>query len=607
MAAAAPGTIKPANIYAPAPQTRRGSPMMIGYDLKSGNIVYPCGNAIIIRNAANPLLADIYYEHTCQTTVAKYAPSGFYIASGDVQGNVRIWDTTQKEHPLKIELKVLSGTVNDISWSADSQRICAVGDGREKYGSVFMWDAGSSVGEISGHTKTLISTDIKSSRPYRLVTGGEDNQVCYFEGPPFKYKRAHHDHSRMVTCVRFSPNGERFGTVATDKKLCMYDGKTGDKQAEVEAHKAGIYALAWSPDNTQILTASADKSAAIWNASGAAPVKKCEFALGNTTEAQQLGCLWFGETLISVSLEGDLTYLPSGGGAPLRVVKGHNKAITGMTADPSGQYLYTSSYDARIIRWEVRTGVNAAFNGTGHSNQVEQLVIQGKNLVSCAMDNTVRLTSLDTLTYGASVGVSSPGTGVAAAKKSDLVVVSTLASVCLLRGGKLVSTLEVKYNPTCVALSVSETEVAVGGKQDNAIHIYTIAGDSLAEKTVIKEGIRGGLTCLTYSPNGKFLASADLSRNILIWAADSFKLLIEGWIFHTATVNSIDWNPDGVHLASGGLDGCLYVWSTANPGNRAFFKGAHPGGCNVVVWAGPTLLASAGQDCSLKTWDVVLP
>lgn len=43
---------------------------------------------------------------------------------------MRIWDTTQLEHPLKIELKVLSGAILDIAWSADSQRIIVVGDGK---------------------------------------------------------------------------------------------------------------------------------------------------------------------------------------------------------------------------------------------------------------------------------------------------------------------------------------------------------------------------------------------------------------------------------------------------------------------------------------------
>lgn len=30
----------------------------------------------------NPAIADVYTEHSCPVNVAKYSPSGFYIASG---------------------------------------------------------------------------------------------------------------------------------------------------------------------------------------------------------------------------------------------------------------------------------------------------------------------------------------------------------------------------------------------------------------------------------------------------------------------------------------------------------------------------------------------
>jgi len=50
----------------------------------------------------------------------------------DVQGNVRIWDTINEEHILKSEFKVISGKINDIAWDHESQRVIAVGDGKDK-------------------------------------------------------------------------------------------------------------------------------------------------------------------------------------------------------------------------------------------------------------------------------------------------------------------------------------------------------------------------------------------------------------------------------------------------------------------------------------------
>lgn len=57
-----------------------------------------------------------------------------------------------------------------------------------RFGAVFLWDSGSSVGEITGHNKVINSVDIKQTRPYRLATGSDDNCAAFFEGPPFKFK-----------------------------------------------------------------------------------------------------------------------------------------------------------------------------------------------------------------------------------------------------------------------------------------------------------------------------------------------------------------------------------------------------------------------------------
>ena len=44
-------------------------------------------------------------------------------------------------------------------------------------GRVFMWDTGSTVGEIGGHSKKILSCDFKQSRPFQILTGSEDLQV----------------------------------------------------------------------------------------------------------------------------------------------------------------------------------------------------------------------------------------------------------------------------------------------------------------------------------------------------------------------------------------------------------------------------------------------
>jgi hypothetical protein len=48
--------------------------------------------------------------------------------------------------------------------------------------------SGNNVGEIAGHAKMLITCAFKTTRPFRIITGSEDNAVILHEGPPFKLK-----------------------------------------------------------------------------------------------------------------------------------------------------------------------------------------------------------------------------------------------------------------------------------------------------------------------------------------------------------------------------------------------------------------------------------
>jgi len=562
---------------------------------------------VFIRNLKEPLKVELYQEHSHQTTVARYSPSGFYVASGDVTGTVRIWDTTQKEHILKIELRVLGGPILDLQWSDDSKRIVACGEGKEKYGSVFLFDSGSSVGEITGHTRPISSCDFKQTRPYRLITGSEDCQVCWLEGPPFKFKKSYQDHTRFVNCVRFSPNGEKFVTVGSDKAGHVYDGKTGDligALSSTNAHTAGIYSCSWSPDSKQFITASADKTCKIWNAETREVVKT--FTFEDVLENQMVGTLWQGDTIICISVSGEIHYLDvNAPSKPLRVIRGHNKFITALTFDATNKHLYSASYDGVVVRWDLASGATEAFRGKGHSNQINAIHIQGSNVVTAAMDDTIRITPLGTREYsGDAIKMDSTPASIAIGKKDQTVVAVTLNAVVVIKDPSKMqrSNFDVKYQPLSVALSTDETQVAVGGK-DNNVYVYSWNGTTLTEKAVLKSH-RGAVSVVSYSPDGKWLATADTNREILVWDRATNQVKVQGWVFHTARVNTLSWAPDSVHLASGSLDGHIFIWDVEKTDKRVQIKDAHRGGVNASVWVDSHTVASAGQDCTVKTWAI---
>ena len=90
-----------------------------------------------------------------------------------------------------------------------------------RYGHAFLFDTGSSVGEIIGHSKTITSCDFKPTRPYRAVTCAEDFTAIFYHGPPFKYNKTLSDHTRFVNCVRYSPTGSVFASCGSDMKASV--------------------------------------------------------------------------------------------------------------------------------------------------------------------------------------------------------------------------------------------------------------------------------------------------------------------------------------------------------------------------------------------------
>jgi hypothetical protein len=52
----------------------------------------------------NPAISDVYTEHSCATNVAKYSPSGFYIASGGTVALNTLFDARESNRLLSLQI-----------------------------------------------------------------------------------------------------------------------------------------------------------------------------------------------------------------------------------------------------------------------------------------------------------------------------------------------------------------------------------------------------------------------------------------------------------------------------------------------------------------------
>lgn len=591
-------------IFAALPKTQRGQPLVLGGDPKGKNFLYTNGNSVIIRNIDNPAISDIYTEHSCPVNLAKYSPSGFYIASGDQSGKVRIWDTVNKEHILKNEFHPIGGPIKDIAWSPDSQRMVVVGEGRERFGHVFMAETGTSVGEISGQSKSINSCDFRPARPFRLITGSEDNTIAVFEGPPFKFKMTKQEHTRFVQAVRYSPSGNLFASAGFDGKVFIYDGTSSDLVGEVgsPAHQGGVYGVSWKPDGTQLLTASGDKTCKLWDVETRSLIS--EFNMGATVDDQQVSCLWQGQHLLSVSLSGFINYLDVNNPAkPIRIIKGHNKPITVLTLSPDRLNIYTGSHDGYITSWNAETGENDRVRGNGHGNQINGMKAAKNTLYTAGIDDTLRSVDIDSCEYtNSSIKLDSQPRGLDVFE--DKAIVASVRQIIITQDGRKVSSTPTEYEPSCVSINQDNANVAVGSASDNKVHIYELAGTTLTQMTELVH--LGPVTDVAYSPDNKYLVACDANRKVVLYAVPDYKPAHNReWGFHNARVNCVAWSRDSAMVASGSLDTTIIIWSVSNPTKHTIIKNAHPQSqITRLVWLDEETLISVGQDCNTKIWRI---
>lgn len=335
---------------APNPATSRGTFTSIATDPTGQKLVYCQARSVVIRPLAPTEPTLVYTQHAHATTVAKISPSGYYCASADVSGNVRVWDLAGSEQVLKLEIRALGGRITDLVWDGESKRIGVVGEGKDRFGHFFLLDSGSSCGEVSGHSKVTNTIAIKTTRPYRAVTAGDDGSLVFYHGVPFKYNKATSLHASFVQAVSYAPNGAVFVSVGSDGKAFLYDGTTGDEKGSLadkggeSAHRGTIFSCAFSADSQQILTCGADGLLKVWDATSGALAAcfdlngKATVSTGNKADDQLVGCTFAAgrDKAVAVSLGGEIIVVDVGSGA-ISKLHGATRAISAASLVDDGQ------------------------------------------------------------------------------------------------------------------------------------------------------------------------------------------------------------------------------------------------------------------------------
>jgi len=138
--------------------------------------------------------------------------------------------------------------------------------------------------------------------------------------------------------------------------------------------------------------------------------------------------------------------------------------------------------------------------------------------------------------------------------------------------------------------------IALGGPR-KVVRVYRVADGSLAYE-ITKH--TDWVTALEFSPDGKFLATADRSGGLFLWDAETGRERgdLRG---HTEQITAVSWRGDSAVLASTSEDDTVRLWQTSD-GAQIKSWSAHAPGSNSVQFARDGQLVTSGRDAIVKTW-----
>jgi WD40 repeat protein len=267
-----------------------------------------------------------------------YSPDGRWIASGDWDNQVRLWDAATGEwcatlpHP---------GYVLSLAFSPEGQRLVtgSFGDDRLR-----VWDV------ATGRVRKEIQGP---GRGFRFLTLSPDGRrvAANADNAPFRVcdlTSGERLFSAKGQALAYSPDGRWLAIVRAgeEKTVVLLDARTYKTVASFQGHEKAVLSATFSPDSRRLASCSSDRTVRLW-------------------EVETGGC---------------------------QVLSGHTDEVFAAAFHPDGKRLATAGRDRAVWLWDLERGEEVA-RLQGHTSYVWSLAFSpdGKTLVSGSGDKTVRL------------------------------------------------------------------------------------------------------------------------------------------------------------------------------------------------------------------------
>ena len=284
--------------------------------------------------------------HTERVEEVSFSPDGTLLASGSVDGTVRLWNV---ETHAPIATLEVGSAVYAVSFFPDGT-ILAAGSGD---GAVRLWNmrTGEQTGILEGHTEYVETVSFSpdgtmlasgagyGDEPIRLWVVETGQPIGTLEG-----------HERGVFSLSFSPDGKTLASASSDNTVRLWDVASRRQIVALGRHNDLVAAVSFSPDGKSLVSGSFDGTVRVWDVASRVPLASLEhggwvYSLSFSPD---------GKTLASASTAGTVWLWDVASRATLATLQGHAaNLVYSVSFSPDGTTLASGAPDNTVILWDV--------------------------------------------------------------------------------------------------------------------------------------------------------------------------------------------------------------------------------------------------------------